>query len=156
MRARSIAAQRQRTLNTELMETDIAVYKLAYRKLAPAFKTVTSYISAGGALCRDSLFDMGLVDTKRCPFCDCYIQTIDHTLFFCQHPDLVVARAWQAGDPINLDSIAQEIFPAWLRLGMPKAMANTISGTCWGTPLTEVNLRTRRPWRRHEVANGVG
>ena len=25
---------------------------------------------------------------------------------------------------------------------MPKAMANTISGTFWGTPLTEVNLRT--------------
>ena len=37
VRARSIAAQRQRTLNTELMERDIAVYKFAYRKLATAF-----------------------------------------------------------------------------------------------------------------------
>ena len=85
---------------------------------------------------------MGLVDTKRCPFCDCTIQTIDHTLSYCTHPDLVAARAWRDGDPINLDSIAQEVFPAWLRVGMPKAMANTISGTFWGTPLTEVNLRT--------------
>ena len=67
---------------------------------------------------------------------------MDHTLSFCTHPDLVAARAWQDGDRINLDSIDQNVFLAWLRAGMPKAMANTISGTFWGTPLTEVSLRT--------------
>ena len=67
---------------------------------------------------------------------------LDHTLSFCQHPALVAARAWQDGDPIHLDSIAQEIVPEWLRLGMPKAMPNTISGTCWGAPLANIKLRT--------------
>jgi len=67
---------------------------------------------------------------------------MDHTLSFCTHPDLVAARAWLDGHRINLDSIDQNVFPAWLRAGMPKAMANTISGTFWGTPLSEINLRT--------------
>ena len=50
------------------METDIVVYNLAYRKLDQAFKKVTAYLTAGGALCRDNLFDMGLAETKKCPF----------------------------------------------------------------------------------------
>ena len=86
---------------------------------------------------------MGLAKTKKCPFCDCTVQTIDHTLSFCQHPELVKARAWVDGDKVNLDNIPADILPEWLRLGIPRAMANTISGTFWGAPFETIQLRTQ-------------
>ena len=60
----------------------------------------------------------------------------------CQHPHLVKARKWEDGDPLNINSTATELFPEWLRLGIPKAMHQTITGTFWGVPLEDVNLRT--------------
>ena len=141
-RARSRAAQGQRTLNADTEETDGAVYQMAFRKLAAEGRKIVSYLTGGGALSRDKLFDMGLADTKQCPFCSCSVQTIDHTLHFCQHPDLVKAREWQDGDPRNINSIPPDFFPEGLRLGIPQAMDQTITGTYWGLPLGDVKLRT--------------
>ena len=141
-RARSRAAQTQRTLNQDMEETDIAVFKLAFRRVMGEARKIVSYLTAGGALSRDKLFDMGLAKTKQCPFCSCSIQTIDHTLHYCNHPELVKARAWQEEDPININSIPPDMFPEELRLGIPIAMDQTITGTYRGTPLEEVKGRT--------------
>ena len=112
--ARSRAAQHQRHLNADIEEMYIATYRLAFSKLKEAYRKITSYLAAGGALSNDRLFDMGFAETKKCPFCDCTIQTMDHTLSFCQHPELVKARAWVDGDPLNIDSIPQSVLPSGL------------------------------------------
>ena len=116
---------------------------MAFQRLTAEGRNIVSYLTAGGALLRDKLFDMCLANTKECPFCSCPIQTIDHTVHFCQHLDLVRAREWQEGDPVCLSSIPPETFPEWLRLGIPRAMDQTITGTYWGEPVEEVKLRTQ-------------
>ena len=85
---------------------------------------------------------MGLAQTKKCPFCECTIQSIDHTLDFCKHPELDKAREWVEGDPLNINSIAPDIFPELLRLGIQRALDKTISGTYWGTPLEDFSVNT--------------
>ena len=83
---------------------------MAFQRLAFEGRRIISYLTGGGALSRGKMFDMGLVNTKQCPSCSCTIQTIDHTLHFCQHPDLVKARKWEEGDPLNINRIVPVFF----------------------------------------------
>jgi hypothetical protein len=87
---------------------------------------------------------MGLAHTKKCPLCDCTIQTIEHTLWECQHPALVAARSFQTGDPMGINKIPYELFPKQLLIGIPQALGITLTGTCWGTPLEEITLRSTK------------
>ena len=62
--ARSKAAQHQRQLNSDIEEMDIVTYRMAYSKLEGAYRKITAYLAAGGALCNDRLYDMGLAKRK--------------------------------------------------------------------------------------------
>ena len=46
-RARSRAAQTQRTLNEDIEETDVAVYRLAFQRLAFEGRKIISYLTGG-------------------------------------------------------------------------------------------------------------
>ena len=98
---------------------------------------------------------MGLVRSKKCPFCDCTIQTIEHTLWECTHPPLVEARKHQSGDPMSINNIPFELFPKQLLLGIPKALASTLTGTFWGTPLEEITLRSTNDRRNIGVNDTI-
>ena len=108
VQARSRAAEGRRTLNIGLTETNRQAYKYTHSHMTGEQQTIMAYLSSGGALSNDTLFDMGLVRSKKCPFCDCTIQTIEHTLWECTHPPLVEARKHQSGDPMNINNIPFE------------------------------------------------
>ena len=63
--ARSRAAEGQRQFNVGHAETDVEAYRMAISKVPFQHKKIVSYLSAGGALSKDKLFDMGLATTKK-------------------------------------------------------------------------------------------
>ena len=132
VRPRSIAAADTRPCWKDLREVDRDTYRVAVNKLNTEQQRITTYLSTGGALANDRLYDMGQSDSRACQFCGHHTQTIEHLCWKCPHPDLVAARIKVHPKELDLSQLDPDDLPNSLLIGVPPIMATGVYGTYWG------------------------